>query len=92
MDPHLEGRSIYLPTVHGATGRTTENVLPILAGTGDPRWTDNRLGLHETENRDPYRLSRRRSPGTHRAEAEYTRYSEAEDPRLRTHEDREERP
>ena len=58
MDPHPEGRAIYLPTVHGATGGTTENVLPILAGTGDPRGTDNRLGLHETENRDPYRLSR----------------------------------
>ena len=91
MDPHPEGRAIYLPIVHGATGRTTENVLPILAGTGDPRGTDNRLGLHETENQDPYRLSRRRAPGTHRTEAEYTRYSEAEDPRLRTDEDREER-
>ena len=91
MDPHPEGRAIYPPTVHGATGRTTETFLPILAGTGDPRGTDNHLGLHDTENRDPYRLCRRRAPGTHRIEAEYIRYSDAEDPRHRTDEDREER-
>ena len=29
MDPQPEGRAIYLPTVHGATGRTAENILPI---------------------------------------------------------------
>ena len=71
MDTHPEGRAVYLPTVHGATGRTTETFHPILGGMGDPRGTENRQGLHETENRDPYRLSRRRPPGTHRTEAEY---------------------
>ena len=91
MDPHSESRAIFLPTVHGATGRNTQSVLPILADTGDPRGTDNRPGLHETENRGPYRLSRIRAPGTHRAEAECTRYSDAEDPRHRTDEVREQR-
>ena len=36
MDPHPEVEAIYLPTVQGATGRTTEIFLPILAGTGGP--------------------------------------------------------
>ena len=91
MDPHREFKSIYLPAVHGVSGRATENVLPILAGTGGPRRTENHLGLPETENWDPYRLIRRHAPGMRRTEAEFTRYSDAEDPRHRTNEDREER-
>ena len=90
MDPHPEGRSMYLSIVQVTTGRTTDIFFPILTGTSDPRWTDNRLRLHETENRDPYRLSKRCAPGTHNTEAEYNRYSDAEDPCPRTDEDREE--
>ena len=63
MDPHSEGKAIYLPTVHGVIGGTTENFPSTPAGTGGPRGTENCSGLPGTGNRDLHRSSRISSPG-----------------------------
>ena len=63
MAPHTEGTSIYLAPFCGATGGPTDNCPPVLADTAGPRGTENCLGRFATENRQPYRSSRRSAPG-----------------------------
>ena len=53
---------------------------PVFADMGGLHGTENRLGLPDTENQDPYRSRRISAPGTRITEAKYTRNSDAEDP------------
>ena len=80
MAPHPEGKPIYLPAFHGATGGPTDNGPPALADTASPRGTENRLGRLATEKREPYRSSRRSAPGAQDTDSEGTENpSDAED-------------